>query len=77
VVSIARRAKRVGGQSFSGLEETEMNIHYRDSLDIARDQILAAEHEAIEFYRTCGFVQAGKRIPMVVSSQKSRRDETS
>ena|GEM_PF-5980911 len=54
-----------------------MNIHYRDSLDIARDQILAAEHEAIEFYRTCGFVQAGKRIPMVVSSQKSRRDETS
>lgn len=32
-------------------------------------QILVAEPKAVTFYESCGFVQAGRRIPMVVSSR--------
>ncbi len=32
-------------------------------------QILISEQYAIEFYKACGFVRAGKRVPMVVSSR--------
>lgn len=32
-------------------------------------QILVSEHTAIEFYQSCGFAKAGKRIPMIVSSR--------
>ena len=34
-------------------------------------QILISEQHAIEFYKACGFVRAGRRIPMVVSSRET------
>jgi GNAT superfamily N-acetyltransferase len=48
---------------------TEIVRRLRAAYEGFHQQILVAEHTAIEFYGTCDFVKAGKRIPMILSNE--------
>ena len=49
---------------------TEIVNRLKTEYDGFHQQILVSEHTAIEFYESCGFTKAGKRIPMILSNEK-------